>query len=96
MAITDEVLNELMKDYQKPEDLLGKDGLLRQLQKRLLEKALGAVWRTCRALANRQRLRIFQRRTNCLGNRWPAETPLRLLLRPCHLRTRPAPFPTLC
>jgi putative transposase len=42
MAITDEVLNELMKDYQKPEDLLGKDGLLKQLQKRLLEKALGA------------------------------------------------------
>ena len=29
MAITDAVLNELLKDYQKPEDLLGKDGLLR-------------------------------------------------------------------
>lgn len=42
MAITDEVLNELLKDYQKPEDLLGQDGLLKQLQKRLLEKALGA------------------------------------------------------
>ena len=42
MAITDEVLNELLKDYQKPEDLLGKDGLLKQLQKRLLEKAMGA------------------------------------------------------
>jgi len=42
MAITDAVLNELLKDYQKPEDLLGKDGLLRQLQKRLLEKAMGA------------------------------------------------------
>jgi putative transposase len=42
MAITDEVLNELMRDYQKPEDLLGKDGLFKQLQKRLLEKALGA------------------------------------------------------
>ena len=42
MAITDAVLNELMKEYQKPEDLLGKDGLLKQLQKRLLEKALGA------------------------------------------------------
>ena len=42
MAITDEVLNELLKDYEKPEDLLGKDGLLKQLQKRLLEKALGA------------------------------------------------------
>ena len=42
MAITDEVLNELLKDYQKPEDLLGKDGLFKQLQKRLLEKAMGA------------------------------------------------------
>lgn len=42
MAITDEMLNELLKDYQKPEDLLGQDGLLKQLQKRLLEKALGA------------------------------------------------------
>ena len=28
MAITDEVLNELLKDYQKPEDLLGQNGLL--------------------------------------------------------------------
>lgn len=42
MAITDEVLNELLKDYQKPEDLLGKDGIFKQLQKRLLEKAMGA------------------------------------------------------
>ena len=42
MAITDEVLNELLKDYQKPDDLLGQEGLLKQLQKRLLEKALGA------------------------------------------------------
>src|ERR1035438_9769800 len=41
MAITDEVLNELLKDYQKPEDLLGQNGLLKQLQKRLLEKAMG-------------------------------------------------------
>lgn len=42
MAITDEMLTELLKEYQKPEDLLGKDGLLKELQKRLLEKALGA------------------------------------------------------
>jgi putative transposase len=42
MAITDEMLNELLRDYQKPEDLLGKDGIFKQLQKRLLEKALGA------------------------------------------------------
>ena len=42
MAITDAVLNELLKDYQKPEDLLGQDGLLKQLQKRLLERAMDA------------------------------------------------------
>ena len=42
MAITDDMLDELLKDYQKPEDLLGQNGLLKQLQKRLLEKALGA------------------------------------------------------
>jgi len=28
--------------YEKSEDLLGQNGLLKQLQKRLLEKALGA------------------------------------------------------
>jgi putative transposase len=42
MAITDQMLDELLRDYQKPEDLLGKNGLLKQLQKGLLEKALGA------------------------------------------------------
>lgn len=42
MAITDEVLNELLKEYQKPEDILGKNGLFKQLQKRLIEKAMGA------------------------------------------------------
>jgi len=28
MAITKEILDELLKDYQKPEDLLGQSGLL--------------------------------------------------------------------
>ncbi len=42
MAITDEVLNELLKDYQKRADLLGQNGLPKQLQKRLLERAMGA------------------------------------------------------
>jgi len=42
MAITEEVLNEILTDYKKPEDLLGQNGILKQLQKRLLEKALGA------------------------------------------------------
>jgi putative transposase len=35
-----ELLDELMQDYQKPEDLLGDDGLLQQLTKALVERAL--------------------------------------------------------
>lgn len=42
MAIREEILDELMKEYRKPEDLLGKDGIFKELQKRLLEKAMGA------------------------------------------------------
>lgn len=40
MAIKEELLDELMKDYEKPEDLIGENGLLKDLTKRLLEKAL--------------------------------------------------------
>ena len=40
MASTDELLTELMKDYKKPEDLIGENGLLRQLTKRLVELAM--------------------------------------------------------
>src|SRR5215208_7845196 len=39
MPITPELLDELLKDYRKPEDLLGQDGLLQQLTKALLERA---------------------------------------------------------
>src|SRR5919112_4832805 len=35
-----ELLDELLKDYRKPEDLLGDDGLLQQLTKALVERAL--------------------------------------------------------
>ncbi len=40
--ISDEVLEELLKDYEKPEDLLGPDGIFKALKKRMIEKALGA------------------------------------------------------
>jgi putative transposase len=42
MATTDELLDNLMKDYKKPEDLIGENGLLKQLTKRLLERAMQA------------------------------------------------------
>jgi hypothetical protein len=44
MPITPELLDELLKDYQKPDDLLGQDGLLQQLTKALLKRALNLEW----------------------------------------------------
>lgn len=42
MPVTRQVLDEIMKDYSQPSDLLGEKGLLHQLTKALIEKALGA------------------------------------------------------
>jgi putative transposase len=42
MAIRDELLKELLAEYKKPEDLLGPNGLLKQLTGALVEKALQA------------------------------------------------------
>lgn len=40
--IRQELLDELLSDYEKPEDLLGEEGLLKGLQKALMERAFGA------------------------------------------------------
>ena len=42
MATPDELLDELMKNYRKPEDLIGENGLLKQLTKALVERAMKA------------------------------------------------------
>ena len=42
MAIRRELIDELLKDYKKPEDILGEQGLLRELKKAILERALNA------------------------------------------------------
>lgn len=42
MEIKKAVLDELIKDYKKPEDLIGETRLLKQLTKALLERALSA------------------------------------------------------
>ena len=42
MPIKPEHLDELLAGYEKPEDLLGEDGLFKQLKKALLERAPGA------------------------------------------------------
>lgn len=36
----DELLDELLEDHQSPEEILGENGLLKQLSKRLVERAL--------------------------------------------------------
>ena len=42
MAIDPKLIDELLKGYQKPEDVIGEDGLLKQLTKALLERAMNA------------------------------------------------------
>ena len=42
MAITKEVLDELLKEYKGPEDFHGPDGLIKQLSKALIERAMQA------------------------------------------------------
>ena len=41
-SIPDELVAQLLGNYQKPEDLIGENGLLKQLTKLLVEKALDA------------------------------------------------------
>ena len=42
MAIRDELLEELLKEYKNPEDMFGKNGIIKELTKRLVEKAMDA------------------------------------------------------
>ena len=42
MAISKEVLDELLKDYKGPDDITGPEGLLKQLTKALIERAMEA------------------------------------------------------
>ena len=42
MAIRHELLDELLKEYKKPEDLIGEGGILKELTKALVERCLNA------------------------------------------------------
>src|SRR3974390_625275 len=42
LTITPELMDQLLANYTKPEDLTGEDGLFKQLKKALIERALGA------------------------------------------------------
>lgn len=57
MEIKKEILDELIRDYKNPEDLLGENDLLKQLTKALLERAMAAelthATRICEKRQNR-------------------------------------------
>ena len=42
MTFRPELLDELLTDYKSPEDLLGQEGLLKQLTAALVERCLNA------------------------------------------------------
>jgi putative transposase len=42
MTVSNELIDSLLADYKKPEDLIGEHGLLKQLTRKLIERALEA------------------------------------------------------
>ena len=42
MAIDKKLIDQLLSDYKKPEDIIGENGLLKELTKAILERALQA------------------------------------------------------
>ena len=42
MPIRRELIDELLKDAENPQDILGEDGLLKELSKVVIERALEA------------------------------------------------------
>jgi putative transposase len=44
------LLDQLLANYERPEDLTGDDGLFKQLKKALIERALGAELGAVRGL----------------------------------------------
>ena len=46
MTIDNELIDNLLKDYKKPEDIMGENGLLKQLTKQLLRSGSASVVRS--------------------------------------------------
>ena len=59
-AITPELLDQLLANYEKPEDLTGDDGLFKQLKKALIERALGAGSPSTRRTWSRHQRALLQ------------------------------------
>ena len=69
-AVPKELLDSLLADYRKPEDLIGENGLLKQLTKLLVEKALDAeLTISATGRMSRWRIRLAIRATVRAGRR---------------------------
>ena len=42
MGLDKDLIEKLIEEYQRPEDLIGENGLLKQLTKALVERAMNA------------------------------------------------------
>ena len=40
MAVDQKLIDELLRDYKKPEDIIGENGLLKELTKAILDRLL--------------------------------------------------------
>jgi putative transposase len=43
MTVSNELIDRLLANYKKPEDIIGENGLLKQVTKRLVERTLEAA-----------------------------------------------------
>lgn len=65
MTISKELLDKLLSGVERPEDLLGDKGLMKELKVRLMERMLGAGQQHTLALPARQsRLHVTDKRPN--------------------------------
>ena len=71
MTISRELLDELLSGVERPEDLLGDKGLMKELKVRLMERMLGAeltehlVHELMEARDERRLLRLQKQMANC-------------------------------
>ena len=49
-ALPNDLIDSLLANYKKPEDLIGENGLLKQLTKALVERALHCLLYTSRCV----------------------------------------------
>src|SRR3712207_4287482 len=73
------LLDELLKDYTAPQDILGEHGLLKHLTKRLVERALEAEWTAHQGYARHGRHGSLEGNTRiCTGQKTVLTTTGRL------------------